>query len=233
MLVSDELEIYRLLQEGESIKRVSNKYNISRNKVRRIRDCTKLYINLIDGCECVYTKNIPIEKQIFYLIMQYTELNEKDLLEEFGLDKSTLLKWKRDEYKLVEPFIYEDKDNLLKKYRDIAPRKNQHKTSINQSGIYLLYKSDLLQYVGKTINLQQRMSQHSNQSHVDGLEGTYSVKFIEIPNNIDLDIAERVFITYLKPPLNKVMYTEEDVGGLFSDTLELIPSEYNFEINAR
>lgn len=241
MSILSELEIYKLLQDGESIKRISIKYNISRNKVRRVRDCTKIYINLRDGSECLYTKNISIEKQIFYLIMQYTQLNEKDLLDEFCLDKGTLLRWKRDEHRLVEPHIYADRDNLLKKYREmevekkmeITPRNKFSKPSVNKSGIYLLYKSDSLQYVGKTINLQQRMLQHSNQSHVEGLEGIYSVKFINIPNNIDLGIAEKILITYLKPPLNKMMYTEESVGGLFSDTLELIPSEYSFEINVR
>lgn len=231
MKVQDS-DIYKLLQEGENIKYICNKLNISRTRVEHVRDCIKVYINLKDGCEYLSTKNIHIYKQIFYLLIQYTELNEKDLLDEFSFDKSTMCRWRLDVDKLVEPHIYADKDNILKKYKDIVP-KRYSKTTIPKSGIYLLYKSDSLQYVGKTINLQQRMLQHSRDSHVEGLEGKYSVKFVSIPNNIDLDIAERILITYLKPPLNKMMYTEESVGGLFSDTLELIPNEYSFEIDVK
>lgn len=225
-------EIYLDLKNGMSIRKVATKHNVSIKRVRHIKDNSKVYIDLKDKSECISTKNIPVEKQIFHLILQYTELKTKDLQDIVNWDVRSMYRWETDECRLVESSIYHNRYELLDRYTEIIPK--QKTTNISkEGGIYLLYKLDSLQYVGKTINLHQRMLQHSRDSHVEGLEGSYSVKFISIPNNIDLDIAERILITYLKPPLNKMMYTEESVGGLFSDTLELIPNEYSFEINVR
>lgn len=225
-------EIYLDLKNGMSIRKVATKHNTSIKKVRYIKDNSKVYINLKDRSECISTKNLPVGKQIFHLILQYTELKTKDLQDIVSWGIRNMYRWESDECRLVEYNLYHNRQELLDNYIGTTSNQKTIRTS-KESGIYLLYKSDSLQYVGKTVNLQQRILQHSNQSHVEGLEGTYSGKFIEIPNNIDLDIAERVFITYLKPPLNKRLYTEENVGGMFSDILRLIPSEYSFEINAR
>lgn len=225
-------EIYLDLKNGISIRKIATKHNVSIKKVRHIKNNAKVYINLKTERECISTKSIPMEKQIFHLILQYTKLKTKDLQDIVSWSVRSMYRWECDECRLVEPSTYNNRYELLEEYMKMTPKQRTINIS-KECGIYMLYKSDSLQYVGKTINLQQRMLQHSHQSHVEGLEGNYSVKFINIPNNIDLDIAERILITYLKPPLNKMMYTEENVGGLFSDTLELIPNEYSFEIDVK
>lgn len=74
--------------------------------------------------------------------------------------------------------------------------------------------------------------QHSCSSHVD-LQGEYDVKIIIIGNEKDTELAERVYISMLKPPLNIEFKDELECRGFFSELMNRIPKEYSKRITIK
>lgn len=87
-------------------------------------------------------------------------------------------------------------------------------------------------YIGKSKDINKRLYQHSYNSHVD-LQGEYDVKVIEIGNEKDTELAERVYISMLKPPLNIEFKDELECGGFFSELMNRIPKEYSKKITIK
>lgn len=64
-------------------------------------------------------------------------------------------------------------------------------------GVYFLFQDDILQYVGASINVHQRIMSHSDRKRI-----TFNrVAFIELPPSTMLD-SERAIIEHLRPPHN-------------------------------
>jgi len=84
--------------------------------------------------------------------------------------------------------------NELKKY-------NKHEFL---TGIYFLLKNDEIVYVGKTINLYDRIMVHQKQNVKD----FDSYLFLEVDNK-KLNLSERYFINKLKPIYNNDPLTKK------------------------
>lgn len=102
----------------------------------------------------------------------------------------------------------------------------------NKIGLYFLYQDNKLMYIGKSKDINKRLYQHSYSSHVD-LQGEYDVKIIIIGNEKDTELAERVYISMLKPPLNIEFKDELECGGFFSELMNRIPKEYSKKITIK
>ncbi|MEK4209023.1 GIY-YIG nuclease family protein [Paenibacillus odorifer] len=84
-----------------------------------------------------------------------------------------------------------------------------HNYDMFQGGIvYCIYKSDSLQYVGKTISFRERMQEHKYTSDFDLMDEAIVIHGRFVPFEEDLDIYELFLINTLKPKNNKkLVYT--------------------------
>lgn len=63
-----EIEIKRDIDNGMSIRKVAEKYEVSIKKVRNIKDKGKWYVDMLTGESYFTTKTIPINQQHFYVL---------------------------------------------------------------------------------------------------------------------------------------------------------------------
>lgn len=220
-----EEEIWKDLRRGMSLRAIAEKYGSTRDKVSLIKKQGKYYINLDTGKEEFSAKKISIERQIYHYLLSKGEIREHKKLEEYlGVDRSTLFRWK-DKPKLVDMSIIMDRVNEFLEIQSVVVSKERK----NKIGLYFLYQDNKLMYIGKSKDINKRLYQHSYNSHVD-LQGEYDVKIIEIGNEKDTELAERVYISMLKPPLNIEFKDELECGGFFSELMNRIPKEYSKKI---
>ena len=100
-------------------------------------------------------------------------------------------------------------DYLLKNWREFVVRPQdmrRYKTSELSStlfcgGLYFLYLGDELRYIGKSVQLGQRLSKHAYQRHMDF--DSFSVLEIDVPDAAHfLEHVEHAYIHALTPPEN-------------------------------
>lgn len=220
-----EEEIWKDLQRGISWNKIAKKYRVAKSTIQRIKQQGKYYLNLDTGEEEFSAKKISIERQIYHYLL-YNELIEyQSKLSEFlGVDSRNFSRWKHVP-KLV--ILDEVKRFLDSQQIIIKPKKK------NRIGLYFLYQNHKLMYIGKSKDINKRLYQHSHNSHIEGLEGTYDVKIILIGNEKDTELAERVYISILKPPLNKEFVDELECGGFFSELMNRIPKGYSRRIEIK
>lgn len=223
-----EEDIWKDLRRGMSLRAVAEKYGLKKDKVNSIKKQGKYYLNLDTGEEEFSAKKISIERQIYHYLLSKGEIRDHKKLEEYlEVDRSTLFRWK-DKPKLVDMSIIMDRVNeFLEIQSVVAPKERK-----NKIGLYFLYQDNKLMYIGKSKDINKRLYQHSYNSHVD-LQGEYDVKIIIIGNEKDTELAERVYISMLKPPLNIEFKDELECGGFFSELMNRIPKEYSKRITIK
>lgn len=73
-------------------------------------------------------------------------------------------------------------------------------------GIYRIYNSEkVLMYIGKSVNIFNRMYQHFNGSHCDEVlkHNYYYFDFSILNCPVDRDMYETYYINKMKPPINE------------------------------
>lgn len=93
----------------------------------------------------------------------------------------------------------------------------------NVSGLYFFFADEKLLYVGKSINLSERIITSFRERYTFRKD-INMVGVIEMPNLADLQIAEPYFISKLKPLMNKefnvkdhpVMFHSEEMDAAYS-----------------
>lgn len=223
------------LEDGLSQREIANKHSVNRSVVRRVKQ-GKYYLNLDTGEEEFSAKEIPIERQIYHYLLSKGEIRDHKKLEEYlGVNEKTLRRWK-DNPKLVDmSIIMERVEEFLEIQSVVAPKERKKRTKGRKRakiGLYFLYQDNKLMYIGKSKDINKRLCQHSYNSHVD-LQGEYDVKIIIIGNEKDTELAERVYISMLKPPLNIEFKDELECGGFFSELMNRIPKEYSKKITIK
>jgi hypothetical protein len=84
-------------------------------------------------------------------------------------------------------------------------------------GIYFLFKEGNLQYVGKSVNIAQRIGTHTITKDFD------SYAYIEVPEK-QLDLKEKELISLFRPPLNIVTPEAKPTKCLLTDEyIESLP----------
>lgn len=220
-----EEEIWKDLQRGMSIRKVADKYRCSTKTVQRIKKYGR-YCSTIKGDIIFTSNNVSEEELIFNTISSQTSLTYYIVGE--WMYSNLDIKGRKDSF-LRKCKSWESKDvRLIKNDLNIGI---PHKDKL--IGLYFLYQNHKLMYIGKSKDINKRLYQHSYNSHIEGLEGTYDVKIIEIGNEKDTELAERVYISMLKPPLNKEFIDELECGGFFSELMNRIPKDYNRRIEIK
>lgn len=231
-----ELEIFKLLQKGTSIRQIASLLDVGVKKVRIVKEQGRFYLDL-DTKDIVFTsKAIPTEEQIFHYIMTETQADFTSIVKFIDNKHSaTVRRWRNKEIKLVgcdeqgniDENIIEAKEEFIRAYGNVeqAPRKRKRGKRIR--GLYLLYQNDELKYIGMSNNVNFRLYQHSYGSHLVELQGEYDVKIIEVENYSDLRLLEEILIRLLKPKLNKDYVDDNEMGELFKQYLDMIPNEYS------
>lgn len=91
------------------------------------------------------------------------------------------------------------RDNLQKIASDVLERCSIDITNEGISGIYFLWKDDVVVYVGQSTNVYSRVKQHKCEKDFD------KVTFIRLKNEKDiLNDWEGLFINLIKPKLNGI-----------------------------
>lgn len=205
-------------------------------RLKKVKNEGRWYIDLTTK-ELVFTsKSISTEEQSFHLI--YSELKcDLSLLEQFIGNKTRrcLIDWRNKEIKLVgcdeygniDENILKAKEEFIETYGDVEQTQRKRKRGKRIRGLYLLYQNDELHYIGMSNNVNFRLYQHSYSSHLVELQGEYDVKVIEVENYSDLILLEEILIRLLKPRLNKEYVDDNEMGELFKQYLDMIPSEYS------
>lgn len=103
MSITDS-EIYKLLQDGRSLKSISEDYGISRNKVRRVRDNATEYINIDTGEVEIFGYKGDYKEDMFHILYDYC------------LNKEYYLKEHHETLKERIPLVYQK--SLLKRLGD-------------------------------------------------------------------------------------------------------------------
>lgn len=232
-----EEEIWKDLQRGISWKKIADKYRVGISMIQKVKQQGKYYLNLDTGEEEFSAKKIPIERQIYHYLLYRNEIKNYEELEKYlNVTRSTIFRW-RDKPKLIDINMIMNKVNeFLGLQQTITPKerkKRKQNNKRNRVGLYFLYQNHKLMYIGKSKDINKRLYQHSHNSHIEGLEGTYDVKIILIGNEKDTELAERVYISMLKPPLNKEFVDELECGGFFSELMNRIPKGYSRRIEIK
>jgi hypothetical protein len=87
------------------------------------------------------------------------------------------------------------------------PRKRMKNRAI--TGIYGLYKDDILVYIGQALNIENRVKGHLKDKDFD------YYRIIEECKKEDLDETERKYIAIFSPKLNMQKYQGSDNGKIF------------------
>lgn len=82
------------------------------------------------------------------------------------------------------------------------------------AGVYIFWKDDKIMYVGKSIDLSQRILSSFDEKRKSGIN---YCSIINCPIVADAHILEVVLITELKPPLNKDCMCDDTSETFFSD----------------
>lgn len=77
------------------------------------------------------------------------------------------------------------------------------KNNSNILGVYRLYKDNEIIYIGKSVNIKSRISQHIKDKEID------SYDYCEFANESDMNIYELYYIDKFKPRLNKDCKTKQ------------------------
>ena len=134
----DVSDIYMSLEEGLTLKEVSEKHKVSITKVVNVRDNFRGYKDLDTGEFIMTVKNISWQQQYFYMIYdkvlkneEYTKnnntLTEKEkvmfskslsvrLATYLGVNRSTVTRWIKSKYRLVTIMNYNMRHAILGKY---------------------------------------------------------------------------------------------------------------------
>lgn len=228
-----ELLIKQDLDDGIGMLSIAKKYGVGTSMVQKVKKQGKYYLNPDTGEEEFSAKKIPIERQIYHYLLYRNEIKNYEKLEKYlNVTRSTIFRWK-DKPKLIDINMIMNKVNeFLGLQQTITPKerkKRKTKKKRNRIGLYFLYQNHKLMYIGKSKDINKRLYQHSYNSHIEGLEGTYDVKIILIGNEKDTELA----ISMLKPPLNKEFVDELECGGFFSELMNRIPKDYNRRIEIK
>ena len=89
----------------------------------------------------------------------------------------------------------------------------------NVSGLYFLFANEDLLYIGKSINLSERILSSFRQRYTFRKD-INMVGVIEIPNLADLQMAEPYFISTLKPLMNKEFNVKDHPVAFHSDEMD-------------
>lgn len=88
--------------------------------------------------------------------------------------------------------------------------KEDYRSFPNESGVYQIYGSsplygiDTLLYIGKAINLNNRIKHHlGNKENVIGRQANLTCRYATAPTNL-LDIVEQTLIVMYKPSFNSI-----------------------------
>jgi hypothetical protein len=85
--------------------------------------------------------------------------------------------------------------------------------------VYFLIKKGVIQYVGQSVCIAARISQHQNIKEFD------EVYYLPVPQS-DLNVTERAFIKLIKPPLNRECFLDSpllanEIASLDQSGIEL------------
>lgn len=231
-----ELEIFKLLQKGKSIRQTASLLDVGVKKVRIVKEQGRFYLDL-DTRDIVFTsKSIPTEEQIFHYIMNETQADFTSIVKFIDSKHSaTVRRWRNKEIKLVgcdecgniDENILKTKEEFIATYGNVEQTQRKRKRGKRIRGLYLLYQNDELHYIGMSNNVNFRLYQHSYSSHLVELQGEYDVKIIEVENYSDLRLLEEILIRLLKPKLNKEYVDDNEMGELFKQYLDMISSGYS------
>lgn len=246
--MSRDIKIKELIEQGKTIKYISEFMGVNHKVVEKVRKQGKYYLNINTKSIIFTSKSISIEEQIFNYIDNYNsdfKYTQSIMSNFLKVNEKQFFRWKSKEDRLIGCDKYGNIDDKIKnecniflsEYENIIINKNykiipKNYKIIPKIGIYFLYQNNKLMYIGKSKNIDFRLYQHSNNSHIN-LEGEYDVKIINIGNIKDTELAERVYISMLKPPLNTDFIDNYECGNFFSELINKIPNEYYKKIKIK
>ena len=136
---------------------------------------------------------------------KYLQLSSKyEKRDDFSVSKTTSLthiddlsNFYKKNFDFVNDFIQVNTIN-----GDIANITNSTSNLTNNFGVYFLFDKNELVYIGKSINIENRIKQHIH----DKEKKFCNVMLVEFNNISDIHTYEKIFIQKLQPKLNKILY---------------------------
>jgi len=101
-----------------------------------------------------------------------------------------------------------------------------------EEGIYFIFdKEDNLIYIGKSINIQNRIANHINgtNSPIKNKDEVYNLSFILYQNKYNIEAIERIYIDIYKPKYNDIPITSEQNTKNLRAIMKLQYPQYNWD----
>lgn len=124
-----------------------------------------------------------------------------------------------------DKYLFEQNQNieyelLTKRFDNLVFDEKTYRTiqNLNEiSGIYFLWSGDTLVYIGKSVNLRDRILSSVKERNTKYINITH-ISYVEIENIADVHITEPILITKYKPILN-YEFKSSDVSELYDTSI--------------